>query len=207
MPTVAVLLQFTLASLLLAVTPGPAVVLVLTVGADRGRRAGAATSLGLALGTFTWVVVTTVGLGAVLGARPGLLSAITAIGGGYLLWLGVDRLRVARADAQVAADPSRGSPLRDGLVVNLLNPSIAIFLASVIPPFLDLGGPPAWQQVLTLGTVLVVASTVVNVSWGVLGASIGRRARRWAGSRPTAVAVGAAYIALGLFALAVAVLR
>ena len=164
MPATATLLQFAVASLLLAVTPGPSVVLLLAIATDRGRRAGIAAALGLAVGTFAWVGVTAAGLGALLATRPELLSAITAVGGGYLLWLGIQRFRAPATPAAGAHDHPLGSPARDGLVVNLLNPSLTIFLASVTPPFLDLDRGPAWQQVLALGTVLVLVSTVVNLS-------------------------------------------
>lgn len=207
MPTPTTLLQFAVASLLLAVTPGPSVVLLLAIATDRGRRAGVAAAVGLAAGTFAWAVVTAAGLGTLLAARPGLLTAITALGGAYLLWLGIQRFRTPAAAPLPSPDQTLGSPLRDGLVVNLLNPSLTIFLASVTPPFLDLDGGPVWQQVLALGTVLVLVSTVVNAGWAFLGAAVGRRARRWVGSRATAVAVGCAYTALAAVAFGAALLR
>lgn len=207
MPTPATLAQFAVASLLLAVTPGPSVVLLLAIATDRGRRAGVLAAVGLAAGTFAWAVVTAAGLGTLLAAQPGLLTMITALGGGYLLWLGVQRLRAPAPAPLAAPDHPLGSPLRDGLVVNLLNPSITIFLASVTPPFLDLGRGPVWQQVLVLGTVLVLVSTLVNAGWAVVGAVVGRRARRWVGSRATAIAVGCAYCALAAIAFAAAALR
>lgn len=211
MRSVPVLLQFTLASALLAVTPGPSVVLLLAVGADRGRRAGVATALGLAVGTSVWGVVAAGGLGSLLAARPGLLSVVTAAGGVYLLWLAWERIRAART---LPVDPSATTALsdhrgawRDGVVVNLLNPHIAIFLASIVPPFLDVEAGPIWFQVLVLSGVLVVVSTVVNIGFGLVGAAAGRRARSWVGGRRTILAAAAVYGALGLLALTVAVLR
>lgn len=211
MPSVLVLLQFTLASALLAVTPGPSIVLLLAVGADRGRRAGVATALGLAVGTSVWGVVAAGGLGSLLAARPSLLSVVTAAGGTYLLWLAWERIRAARA---LAPDPSAPTAVgdhrgawRDGLVVNLLNPHIAIFLASIVPPFLDVEAGPIWSQVLVLSGVLVVVSTVVNIGFGLVGAAAGRGARSWVGGRRTILGAAAVYGALGLLALAAAVLR
>lgn len=206
MPTTTTLLQFAVASLLLAVTPGPSVVLLLAIAGDRGRRAGIAAAVGLAVGTAAWVVVTAAGLGALLAARPGLLSAVTAAGGAYLLWLGVERLRSVPSADDPPADRV-ASPLRDGMVVNLLNPSITVFLASITPPFLALDRGPVWQQVLVLGTVLVLVSTVVNAGWALVGAAVGRRARRWVGSRATAIAAGCAYLGLAAVAFAAALLR
>lgn len=215
MPSTTVLLQFAVASTLLAVTPGPSIVLLLAVGADRGRRAGVATALGLALGTSAWGAVAAAGLGTLLATRPGLLSLVTAAGGCYLLWLAADRFRAARVTAPArtaggaVADASgtHRAAFRDGIVVNLFNPQLVLFLAAIIPPFLDVDGPPVWGQVLVLTGVLVAISTVVNVGVGLLGAAVGRRSRRWVGSRRTVVAAAATYAALGLLALAAAVLR
>ena len=207
MPTSTTLLQFAGASLLLALTPGPSVVLLLAIATERGRRAGIAAAIGLAGGTLAWAVVTAAGLGALLAARPGLLTAITAAGGAYLLWLGIRALRAPPARADLADPHPLGAPLRDGLVVNLLNPSITVFLASITPPFLDLDRGPVWQQLLALGVVLVVVSTIVNAGWAVLGGVLGRRARRWVGSRATSVAVACAYVALAAVAFTVAATR
>lgn len=216
MPTTTALLQFAVASLVLALTPGPSIVLLLAVGADRGRRAGIATALGLAVGTSTWGVVAAAGLGSLLAARPGLLAVVTALGGAYLLWLAWDRVRVTRSSSvevtrsavAVAPDVHRGA-LRDGIVVNLLNPSIVIFLASIVPPFLEVGAaaPPVGVQVLVLSGVLVAVSTVVNVGFGLLGAVVGRQARHWVGGRRTVLATAVVYAGLGALALVVALTR
>lgn len=205
MPSTTTLLQFALASLVLAVVPGPSVVLLLAVGTERGRLAALATTAGLAIGTSTWVVVVAAGLGALLAARPDAITAITVAGGAYLLWLAARARRrpaTRPRDGSTAAVPGRARrDLVDGLVVNLLNPSIALFLAALLPGFVDPARSPAWQQVLVLGGVLVLVSTVVNAVWAVLGAALGGRLRRAAGSRVATAAVTGAYASLGLLAL------
>lgn len=208
MPPLASLLQFAVASLLLALTPGPSVVLVVANGTDGGARAGTTTSLGLALGTATWGVVTAAGLGSLFARRPDTLAGVTAIGGLYLLWLAVGRFRATRQGVEVRRpDAATGRYFRDGLVVNLLNPSITLFLAALIPPFLAPDGSPVWQQVLALSGVLVLTSTVVNIGWGIAGAAVGRRARAWVGDTRTTIVVGVAYAALGVLALLSAAAR
>lgn len=209
MPTTATLLQFGLASLLLAVTPGPSIVLLLAVGTERGRSAAASTAVGLAIGTATWVVVTAAGLGTLLAARPGALTAVTAVGAVYLLWLAVRALRDSRLEPgsserapQVDAGPRAGrAPLQDGAVVNLLNPNLALFLVALLPPFLGPDRGPVWQQVLVLGAVLTTISTLVNVGWGLAGAALGARLRTAIGDRRAAVAVATTYAGLGVFAV------
>lgn len=233
MPSTTALLQFAFASLLLALTPGPSVVLLLAVGTERGRGAALLTAVGLALGTAVWVVVVAVGLGAVFVARPGVVDLVSALGGCYLLWLAIRAWRealprgAARAEAASRAETASGAeadaravaaeavtagargagrgPLRDGAVVNLLNPSIAPFLAALLPTFLAPDRSPAAVQVLALGGVFVAVSTVVNAGWGLVGGGLGRRLRRAAGSRRATLAVVVAYGALGLLALAGAV--
>lgn len=205
------LLQFALAALVLALTPGPSIVLLLAVGADRGPRAGVTTALGLAVGTSLWGVVVAAGLGTVLAQRPGLLQAVTALGGCYLLWLAVQRVHAARHLADdaptVTIPPARGAAFRDGVVVNLLNPGLAVFLAAIVPPFLAPDAGPVWSQVLVLSSVLVVISTMVNTAVGLAGAAVGRRSRRWVGGRSTVLAAAGVYAALGVLALTVAALR
>jgi threonine/homoserine/homoserine lactone efflux protein len=207
-PPVSSLLQFAVASLVLAITPGPSVVLLVAIGTERGRVAAIATTLGLALGTLAWVVVASLGLGTVLASRPGVLDTVTLAGAVYLVWLAARAVRRdvhrelgARAAVAVAED-RRGGALRDGVVVNLLNPSIAVFLAALVPPFLVPVRAPAWQQVLALGAVLVLVSTVVNAGYAVLGAHIGAWVRRVAGDRRTALVVGGTYGLLALLAIA-----
>lgn len=207
MPPASALLQFGLASLLLAVTPGPSVVLLVAVGTERGRPAALRTTFGLALGTLVWVLVASLGLGTVLAARPAVLDGVTLVGAGYLLFLAGRAVRSDSARdlggraAVLAAADRHGGAFRDGLVVNLLNPSIAVFLGALLPAFLVTDRSPAWQQAMALGTLLVVVSTVVNGCYALLGAGIGARVRRLAGDRRTALVVGATYAALALLAV------
>lgn len=203
MPTTTTLLQFALACALLAIAPGPSVVLLLAVGTERGRRAGLLTAVGLALGTTAWVLVVAAGLGAVLVARPDVVDGVTALGGCYLLWLAVRAWRDRQVPRRDRVDPAGGprGPLVDGAIVNLLNPSIAPFLAALLPTFIDPALAPAWQQVLLLGGVFVAVSTIVNAAWAIAGAAIGGRLRRAAGSRIANTLVVVAYTALAVLAL------
>lgn len=221
MPPTSSLLSFAVASLLLAVAPGPSAVFQLALGADRGRAPALLASLGLTTGILVWVAVTAVGLGAVIAARPGVLDGLTIAGAAYLLWLGrcawrgsVDSpggatVAGATADAGAtdvaAVTPGRGA-YAAGTVVNLLNPSLALFLAALLPPYVEPDAAPAWSQVLVLGAVLAGVSTVVNAGYGLVGAAVGGSARRAVGDRRAAAVTAATYVALAAAAL-VAVLR
>lgn len=201
MPSPSVLVPFAIASFVLAVTPGPSVVLVVTVGTDRGRWAAVATALGLATGTMTWVVVVAAGLGTLVADRPGALAAVSAVGGLYLLALAGRRLLLDRDDESEQVVDTRLSGLVDGAMVNLLNPSLVLFLVALLPPFVDPDGPAEGLQIMVLGTVLAVVSTVVNIAWGLLGDLAGRRVRRLTGDRRATLIVAGVYAGLGLLAL------
>src|SRR6188768_3525218 len=80
---------------LVSLMPGPQMIFVMTQAAWRGPRAGAAALAGLQLGNATWFVMAGLGLGALAAAAPGAFTLLTAAGGLYLAWLGVQALRHA----------------------------------------------------------------------------------------------------------------
>lgn len=83
------------AFLLSIMSPGPNILAVLGTSMSVGRRPGIALALGVAAGSFTWAVLTAVGLSALLAAYASALTAIKIVGGAYLLWLAYKSLRAA----------------------------------------------------------------------------------------------------------------
>src|SRR5947207_15487244 len=83
---------FVVAALLLLVTPGPAVLYIVTRSMDQGRRAGLISMLGVHVGTLLHVAAAAAGLSMLLAASAGLFSAVKYAGAGYLVFLGIRRL-------------------------------------------------------------------------------------------------------------------
>ena len=200
----ATLLTFFVASLVLAVTPGPAVIYIVTRTVAQGRAAGLASVAGVALGNLGNAAGASFGLAALLAVSATAFTVLKLAGAAYLVWLGVQALRAARrggavAPAHVPPDPPR-RVFRDGFLVALLNPKTAVFFAAFLPQFID-PAHSALAQSLAFGALFVAVACGTDALW-VLGAAaaapwLARRGgrARLAGRHAAAVA----YIGLGLF--------
>jgi threonine/homoserine/homoserine lactone efflux protein len=153
---------FLLASLVLAITPGPAVVYLLTRTVAHGRRAGFASLAGVALGNFGNALGASIGLAALFAASAFAFTAVKLAGALYLVYLGIRALLPAPVGPlRLQPDvPSAGSVFRAGFLVALLNPKTAIFFAAFLPQFIDAtAGSPMMQSVLLGGLFVVVAAS------------------------------------------------
>ena len=158
------LTAFVIASLALAVTPGPAVVYLLTRTIAHGRRAGFASLSGVAFGNFGNAIGASLGLAALFAVSAFAFTLVKFGGALYLIYLGVRTLLAKPVESPVERRPAPSAwPMfRDGFVVALLNPKTALFFAAFLPQFIDPSGSPMMQSVL-LGAlfVLIAASTDV----------------------------------------------
>ena len=153
---------FLLASLILAVTPGPAVVYLLTRTLAHGRHAGFASLAGIALGNFGNALGASIGLAALFAASTFAFTAVKLAGALYLIYLGIRTLIAAPAGPPLLQPeaPSAGSVFRAGFLVAMLNPKTAIFFAAFLPQFIDpSAGSPMVQSVLLGGLFVVIAAS------------------------------------------------
>ena len=134
------LLAFAGFATLLALTPGVDTLLVLRNTLRSGRRAGLRTIAGVTTGLCCHATAAVLGLSALLATSAVAFTVVKAVAAAYLLWLGVQAFRRAGAEPDA---PERlrgnGSPYRQGLLTNLLNPKVALFFLTVIPQFLRRG--------------------------------------------------------------------
>lgn len=168
-----VLLGFVPAALALNLTPGADMMFCLGQGLRAGPRAALAADAGIALGGMVHVLLAGLGLGAAVAAAPWLFEAIRWLGVGYLLWLAAATLR-ARAGHRdpVPVRPARA--FREGLLVNLTNPKVILFVLAFVPQFVD-PTRPVLPQFLVFGAILSTGGLVVNGLVGVFAGSIGNR--------------------------------
>jgi threonine/homoserine/homoserine lactone efflux protein len=187
------LLAFLLATLVLAVTPGPGVVYIVARTLAQGRGAGLASVAGAALG-----------LAALFAVSSLAFAVVKYAGAAYLVWLGLKALRRPAATATPAAfeRPRLGRIFRDGALVALLNPKTAIFFAAFLPQFMDATRPAAAQAAL-LGGIFVLVAASTDCAY-VLAASIAGPALTGAGRNRSAgrYLTAATFIGLGLFTAA-----
>lgn len=201
LPPFPLLLAFITASLILALTPGPAVVYILARTMSQGRASGLASVAGVALGNLGNAVGAALGLAALFAVSSTAFTVVKWAGAIYLIVMGVRMLRAAGTAAspgasQLAATP-RGRIFRDGFVVALLNPKTALFFAAFLPQFMS-GNTPLAQS-LALGSLFVGLAACTDLAY-VLAASLlaPRLSRLGTHARWGQRAAGVSFIGLGL---------
>lgn len=170
------LLAFVPAALALNLTPGADMMFCAGQGLRAGPGAAWRASAGVALGVLVHGAIAGLGVGGLVAAHPQALLAIRWIGAGYLLWMA---WTILRADAGEGPDTRRARPFRDGLLVNLSNPKVILFILAFVPQFVA-QDRPVLPQFLVLGAVLSLGGFVVN---GLAGALAGVVQSRLAGGR------------------------
>ena len=201
MPDPQNLLAFIAASIVLGFTPGPDILYVITRGAAQGAKAGIAAAAGLATGIVGHTALCVAGLSALLAASATAFTIIKWAGAAYLVWLGI-RLWRDRGALDLADDGERsalGAVYRQTIVMNLLNPKVALFFLAFLPQFVSPGQGPVPVQLAVLGGVFLVVSFLVMSVAGLAGGALRRvlardiRVAKW-----TRYGAGGVMIALGV---------
>jgi threonine/homoserine/homoserine lactone efflux protein len=162
-PDLSSIVTFAVASVALLLIPGPAVIYVLNRSVSDGREVGLAAVAGLELGNFVHVLAATAGLSAVLATSATAFNAVKWLGAAYLVFVGLRTLatkpRVVSGDS---ASVSRRRSFGQGVIVNTLNPKVALFFLSYLPQFIDTDNGAAWSQALVLGSIFVAIGCVTD---------------------------------------------
>lgn len=192
---------FLLASLVLAVTPGPGVFYVVTRSLVQGRRSGLVSVVGVALGNLGNALAASLGLAALFAVSAVAFMVVKYAGALYLVYLGVRMLRRAQDETPVALD--RDAPLgrifRDGFIVALLNPKTTVFFAAFLPQFLSPGAPPMFQT-MVLGGLFVAIAAVTDSIYALAAGAIAPALARARGVRRFGRRLGGGmFIGLGVF--------
>jgi threonine/homoserine/homoserine lactone efflux protein len=195
---------FILASVALAVTPGPAVIYVVTRTLAQGKRAGLASVVGVALGNLGNAIGASIGLAALFAISSLAFTIIKYAGAAYLVYLGIKAVRASSGElAQIQFGTARLKTIfRDGFIVALLNPKTAIFFAAFLPQFMDPTGS-AMLQSRALGAVFVVIASVTDTIYVMAASTIAPLLARMRGASSIGRYVTAsAFIGLGVFTAA-----
>ena len=175
MPSLPVLFAFLAASLALNFTPGADMAYVVARSLGQGRKAGLVSALAITVGCCVHIGLATVGLAAVLANSPLAFRALQYAGAAYLLFIAWRLLRSGPGEQQGAAPAaSLGRIFLQGVLTNVLNPKVALFILAFLPQFVDPARGPAWMQMLFLGALFCVSGTIVNGSIALMAARAGR---------------------------------
>jgi threonine/homoserine/homoserine lactone efflux protein len=155
---------FAAAVLLLALTPGPVWIYLISRTLTQGRRAGYFSLIGVMAGVAVHLFAAAIGLSALLLAVPAAFDGIKLAGAAYLLWLAWNTLR--GGGFSFTPQPLEPVPdavlFRQSLAASVINPKVAVFYLSLFPQFVDPTGGMVLLQSLTLGVVHISVSTLVD---------------------------------------------
>ncbi len=169
------LAAFIPAALALNLTPGADMMFCLGQGVRSGPRVAVAASAGISVGSFVHATLAALGLGAVIATVPWAFDVIRWVGVTYLLYLAWQALRRKAAAQGDAAAMSAHHAFFAGLMVNLTNPKVILFVLAFIPQFVDPAAGSVLGQFLIFGAVLALGGFFINGGVGVFAGGLGRR--------------------------------
>jgi threonine/homoserine/homoserine lactone efflux protein len=162
-PDLATLLPFLAAALALNLTPGADMTMVLAQSLGRGRAAGIWAAFGVAGGCLIHLLLAAFGVSALLQQSEMAFQIVKYAGGAYLLYLAWRAATDRSGPLQSAALPDRPahSAFIDGVLTNLFNPKVALFILAFLPQFVDASRGSVAGQILFLGLLFNIGGTTV----------------------------------------------
>jgi threonine/homoserine/homoserine lactone efflux protein len=192
---------FSLASILLALTPGPDMLYIATRAVAQGRDAGMVSVFGVYTGVLVHTLAAAVGLSALIATSAAAFSLVQYAGAAYLVYLGIKTmLGKGESEALNGVPHSRLRKIYyQGLITNVLNPKVILFFLAFLPQFIEPAKGNISIQVVSLGLLMVVITLPIDLAVGLAGGSIGdwlrangkvQRASKWG--------AGLVFVALGI---------
>ncbi len=201
MPDATALTLFFGASLALVLVPGPAVLYIVTRSISQGRTAGILSVIGIGIGNLFHVVAAGLGVSAILMSSAVAFQVVKLLGAAYLMYLGIRTLR--RKDEAAAVNGVSQQPawriLSQGVIVNILNPKVALFFLAFLPQFVNVSAGNVTGQIILLGMIFTILAIVTDSIYALLSGTVGSvlrgNIRFLRGQRYVA---GGVYITLGV---------
>ena len=196
---------FIAASVALLITPGPAVLYIITRSLDQGRTAGLVSVLGIQCGTLFHIAAAALGLSALLLSSTLAFNVVKYLGAAYLIYLGIRKYLEEEPAEEIEIEVQ---PLQrifyQGMVVNLLNPKTALFFFAFLPQFVNPAAGSVSGQILLLGVGFVGLALLSDGAYAMLAGSLRpllrgsqqlvRRQRYFAGTMYIALGLTAAFV-------------
>ncbi|WP_163337140.1 LysE family translocator [Desulfopila sp. IMCC35008] len=159
-------LLFISATIAINITPGPDMIYILSRTITQGRKMGIASSLGVCSGSLVHIFAAAFGLSAILSTSAMAFAIVKYIGAAYLVYLGIQALRSKGISFDISVKKQQQSTFwkvfRQGVLIDILNPKVAIFFMAFLPQFVrpELGHSTA--QILILGILVNVVGLIVE---------------------------------------------
>ena len=183
--TVRVWILFLMMETMACLSPGPAVLLVMSQGLSGGVLASIWSSCGILAANALYFAVSATGIAAILVGSKRLFNFITWVGAAYMVWIGVRTFASSSAAVSASAGVPASSARRfaNGFILQISKPGLLLFFVAVLPQFI-LPGRAIAGQVLILAVTSIVIEFIILGLYGVLAAEIGK------------LAIGARFVAL-----------
>ena len=197
------LIVYISAAFILLITPGPAVIYIVTRTLNQGTAAGIFSIIGLTIGSFIYILTISFGVGALITESELLFNIIKYLGAAYLIYLGVQKIFFSKHITK-EDDLVKGGLLQimnNAILVSLLNPKSILFFLAFLPQFVDVNNGSVSLQLLLLGIIFLLISFFTDGSYVLLAGKV----RGWFKLKRNFLsaqnyASGTVYILLGLFA-------
>ena len=166
---------FFIASVLLAVAPGPDNLFVLTQSALHGKLSGIMVVSGLCTGLLVHTGAVALGVAVIFQASALAFTMLKLAGAGYLVYLswGVFRATPEKISMTGGQDNSLGVLYRRGIIMNVTTPKVSIFFLAFLPQFADPNRGPISLQMVLLGGIFIIATILVFGSAALIGGALG----------------------------------
>ncbi len=165
-PDLSTIIQFAIATLVIALTPGPDMTLFVGRAISHGRSAGFAAMFGAMTGIIVHTTLVALGLSALIVAAPKAFLALKIGGALYLLWLAWQAIvhgSAFKPQTEKAAPVPLSRHYMTGILINLLNPKIILFFMTFLPQFVSTNDPHAPGKLIFLGLMFIIVSLPIVV--------------------------------------------
>ena len=166
LPSATVLSAFAIATLVLAITPGPDMTLFLSRSITQSRLAGLMCFAGASTGILIHTLLAALGISALIQASPNAFWLLKLAGAVYLLWLAIQAVRIGTSFDLKLGEQKKISLFENwlmGIGINLLNPKIVLFFITFLPQFVLPTDPNAVGKMIFLGFLFTIIATIVCV--------------------------------------------
>ncbi len=205
LPDGTTLLVFLGASLVLLVTPGPAVFYIVARSIDQGRMAGMVSTLGVAAGSCLHIIAAALGISVLLASSAIAFNVVKLIGAAYLIYLGVRKFLIpdpVETDVHVERRRLREIFVQ-GVIVNVFNPKTALFFLAFLPQFVDVAKGQVALQMILLGLLFALLGVLSDSAYAIAAGSFGQWLKSHAGVlRAQRYFAGSVFITLGVLTAA-----
>ncbi len=205
LPDGTTLLVFLGASLVLLVTPGPAVFYIVARSIDQGRMAGMVSTLGVAAGSCLHIIAAALGISVLLASSAVAFNVVKLIGAAYLIYLGVRKFLIpdpVETDVHVERRRLREIFVQ-GVIVNVFNPKTALFFLAFLPQFVDVAKGQVALQMILLGLLFALLGVLSDSAYAIAAGSFGQWLKSHAGVlHAQRYFAGSVFITLGVLTAA-----